>query len=125
MTVATDLDLFGVDLSVPMILPDGDSARARFTDPVTSHEAADLSAKHLSEIQVIVYDLIKDSFSGLADFELGAQYAIQAPMYGFPQVLFDTPRRRRSDLTRMGRLVDSGVRRMNDHGRNEVVWVVA
>lgn len=111
-------------MATPMLFDTDTDLLARTTDPATSREAAVSQGKNLSEIQVIVLDLISTSDSGLADFELSAQYAMWQPLYDFPAVLFDTPRRRRSDLSRMGRLVDSGFRRMNGHGRNEIVWQV-
>jgi hypothetical protein len=102
---------------------DLDSARARRSDPDTSHLAADKSSKKLSQLQAIVLFLFMVHGEGLTDTELDDLYASNWERKNWPRVRMDTPRKRRSDLTRLGRLEDSTVRRMSRHGSLEAVWV--
>lgn len=102
-----------------------DEPRARSTDPDTSHLAADLSHAKLSELQAIVLGIFHDVPDfGLTDSELDRYYADNSSHRGWPSIRFETPRKRRSDLSKLGKLEDSGIRRENPFGRLEVVWVV-
>lgn len=102
-----------------------DDPRARTTDPDTSHLAADSTQANLSELQAIVLAILHDVPDfGLTDSELDRYYADNSGHRGWPSIRFETPRKRRSDLSKMGKLEDSGIRRLNPFGRLEVVWVV-
>lgn len=59
------------------------------------------------------------------DSELNAYYSSVWQRFGWPQVRHDTPRKRRSELSNLGLLADSGVKRPNGFGRDERVWTIA
>lgn len=110
--------------------------RARTSDPNTSHLAAETSAKSLSRLQAIVLEIVEgEGATGITDSELDAYYSLNALANGWPIVRYETPRKRRSDLTpspnpkrrrpHLERLCDSGIRRPNKFGALEVVWVIA
>lgn len=102
------------------------SVLSRSGDPDTSVAAAESQVKNLSKLQGIVLSLFESTPDfGLTDSEVDRFYANNQQMHGWPAVRFETPRRRRSDLTRDGFLEDSGIRRVNPFGRLEVVWVVS
>lgn len=109
----------------PPLWFDGDVPRARVTDPDTSHVAADGVQDRLSRLQSIVLSIVR--FHGaMTDTELDDFYAASAADFPeWPAVRFDSPRKRRSDLTAMGLIRDSGEKRTNRFGSAEVVWVVA
>ena len=93
----------------------GERATARRGDPDTSHEAAmSFEAKRLTAIQVDVLDWFRQVGSG-TDEELEDALLAQHPG-------FSTLRKRRSELVDMGKLRDSGKRRVNRNGRKMVVW---
>jgi hypothetical protein len=118
-TETHDTALF--DLATGIVDPN-----ARTTDPDTSHLAADLIQPKLSELQAIVLGIFHDVPDvRLTDSELDRYYAHNAGQRGWPSIRFETPRKRRSDLSKLGKLEDSGIRRENPFGRLEVVWVVA
>lgn len=102
----------------PMVLG-GDSPRARRGDPVTSHQAADSNAGRVA-VEVFVEALFT-RLGGLTDWELTEAYFT----YGGPPAHADSPRKRRSDLTRRGLLRASGLTRPTRSGRAAVVWVLA
>lgn len=98
-----------------------DEPRARRSDPVTSHAAADKSAHGLSEMKVNILNIF-ERFGALTDSELNDIYQRQSLMFGWKKVRPDTPRKRRSDLSSAGFLVDTGETRVNQFGSAEVVW---
>lgn len=109
--------------TLPVIFPD-DTARARRTDPSTSHEAADRTSGSLSYMQSLVLGIFK-ILGSATDDELGTYYTLMQSSQGWPVTHPDTPRKRRSDLTKRGLLVDSGETRVNSFGSPETVWVMA
>lgn len=56
-------------ISAPQIVMEGDNPRARLSDPITSHEAADGTADQVKESQSAVYSLLASN-GAQADFEL-------------------------------------------------------
>lgn len=98
------------------------STLVRAGDPDTSRLAAESQLPHLSVLQGHVLTLFMEAELGLTDSELDELYAGVRAARGWKAVRFETPRKRRSDLTSLGRLVDSGFRRLNPYGRPEVVW---
>ena len=95
-------------------------------DPATAKAAAASQKRYLSNLQAIVLDMVRIAGPvGLTDSELNDDYAADYLHMGWVKMRFDTPRKRRSDLTRDGLLVDSGKTRSNQYGRHEVVWVLA
>ena len=109
-------------ISPPMIF--GDEPRVRRSDPITSHLAADSTSGSLPYMQSLVLGIFK-ILGNATDEELGTYYAIQWSSQGWPQAHPDSPRKRRSELTARGLLVDSGERRTNTFGSAETVWVLA
>lgn len=106
--------------------PIGASSLARSTDPDTSHAAAESQAPKLSTLQNIVLDLYtRVGEWGITDTELCVRYVAGWRDNEWPHVLFETPRKRRSDLTNLGLLTATERRRKNGHGHPEVVWVVS
>ena len=99
---------------VPIIWPD-DSARARRSDPVTSHEAADHNDVENS-IGLVLSAL--RSFGPSADHELVALLG----QSGFtPQRL----RTARAALVERGIVQKSGIYRLTGHGRRAIVWAAS
>lgn len=90
---------------------------ARTTDPDTSHAAA-AAVVDATEVQLRVYGLLVHR---MTDEELMAAYATTFGEWRVGESA-SSPRKRRSDLTRMGWVVDSGERRRLRSGRNGIVW---
>lgn len=91
---------------------------ARLTDPSTSHEAA-ASVNDVRTSQRFIYGMIR-ALGGATDEELvrrvkSAQVAMSESGI----------RTRRSELVRLGLIVDSGARKRTASGRRSIVWVVA
>lgn len=101
-----------------------DSPRARLTDPITSHQAADKSASQLSVMKQRVLDLFREH-EDLTDSELIELYAERAVAEQWELVRPETPRKRRSDLVSEGYLVSADAVRPNRYGSLEQVWTVA
>lgn len=118
-------------MPTPQTLPPSTRDRVRTTDPETSIDAAVKSGKELSRMQRIVFTLFNtladDDGPGLTDSELCRRYEHFRDVCGWPVVRYETPRKRRSDLSgkKLQLLRDSGIRRLNEAGSPEVVWEVA
>lgn len=107
--------------NLPMITPN-DTARARFTDDISSHEGADISAKNRRLIMDTVFGRLLEHPS--ADFELEAWYAEN--IKSLPAALPGSPRKRRSDLAKAGLVIKTDVKRLNPLSKVRVpVWGVA
>ena len=102
-------------MTVPQIVMDGDSPRARLTDPVTSHEAADSTAGSVKESQSWVFTLL-DHFGPLADHEL-VEHSINT---WSPSRI----RTARHELVELGAVTDAGFYRFTPAGRRAKVWQV-
>lgn len=102
-------------LPEPMLFDD-DFARVRGSDPLTSHVAAD-SNRNKELIRSRVYGLLAKR--PMTDEELTRAYFER---FGF-DVHQDSPRKRRSDLKALGRVVVAGSRR-GVTGRMMTVWAV-
>ena len=109
-------------LDVPMVFPG--SADTRRTDPITSHMAADKTAATLTQVQAVVLAIFK-ARGNLTDSELNTHYELSWMSQGWPEQHPDSPRRRRSQLTARGLIVDSGEKRRNLYNSPEIVWVLA
>ena len=101
-----------------------DFPRARRTDPLTSHSAADKSAAGLSEMKQRILGLFVE-LGPMTDSELNRIYLTNADVRGWKPVRPDTPRKRRSDLTSDGWLIATDETRVNEFGSAEQVWEVA
>ena len=101
----------------PFFQPVG-GAPTRREDPDTSHEAGDqFTGERLRQIQQDVWDYFlrvkKATDEDLKD-ALSDKYPIES-----------TWRTRRSELVRMGYLMDSGGRKLNRNGRLMIIWKLA
>lgn len=97
---------------------------SRTTDPDTSASAAQsLTDDSVNEIQRRVLVIHRRHPAGLTDEELRALYIREWPCASASAA--DSSRKRRSDLTRLGFLVDSGLRRPLISGRLGIVWQLA
>lgn len=115
----TMTELFGTDLELPRIFPD-DTARARLTDPPTSHAAAD-SNTNREEVSAHVLHLLH-RFGPMTDEELVVRYFADTTS---PPAHFDSPRKRRSDLTKDGQIIATTTPGKSRTGRRTTVWTLA
>ena len=97
---------------------------SRATDPITSDVAAEKQLKKLNDSHAAVLELFKEN-DALSDTELNHLYHSVWCERDFPQLSFDTPRRRRSDLAGRHYLEKTAVTRVNDNGGTEKVWQLA
>lgn len=90
--------------------------RARKTDPVTSHMAAETIAPRITALQKMVRNEFKHAgHNGLTDEELTDRLGLRG----------STARTRRSELTDAGLIKDSGRTRPLISGRPGTVWIDA
>ena len=82
---------------------DDDTPRARVTDPVTSHMAADRSAASKHAVREAVVTLVRQEGT-LTGSEINRLYNLRADRYGWPLVHFDSPRKRAGELAADGLL---------------------
>lgn len=92
----TDTPLF--DLAVGF-----DTPRARRADPITSQRAADKSAETRSQVEAAVLFLLGRG-AVLTGKKINRLYEVQQVQRGWPEVAWDTPRKRAGDLARDGLL---------------------
>ena len=78
----------------------------------------------LTGAQSVILALFRQRGS-FTDSELNAFYEANWAYEGWPKLHPDSPRRRRSDLTRLGLLVTDGSTRPNRFGGQERVWAIA
>lgn len=115
-------------MTAPLIHMAGDTPRARRSDPEASHIAADVSGRTWSRMKEVVFTIfatVEVYGVGLTDSELDEYYARWGSVMGWPSCRYETPRKRRSDLTREGVLEDSGILRPNRFKGLETVWVIS
>jgi hypothetical protein len=100
-------------------------ASARPTDPDTSHAAAaSLDPEHIRKSQAAVLRVL-GAIGAASDHGLVETYALMA---GVELVHPQSPsgiRTRRKELTRLGRVLDTGHRERTSSGRHAIVWAVA
>jgi hypothetical protein len=101
--------------NVSTLFPD-DTARARKTDPLTSHEAADSNKTRLL-VEAVVFNLL--SKKPMTDEELTDAYDFG----DFPPAHIDSPRKRRSGLSKRGALCIVG-KSKSASGRATNIWGV-
>lgn len=97
-------------MSVPMIFPD-DTARARRSDPVESHEAADRADTAASRRAVLA--ILADG--PLSDEQVHARQSVFTP---------ERMRTARKELERQGRVVEAG-EGVTSKGRRCKTWTLA
>lgn len=92
-------------MSTATILPD-DTARARRSDPVYSHAAADRSQVNLQQTKRNVLWLVRN-LGPITGQDLNAAYREAAAELGWPLVAFESPRKRSGELLADGLLKDT------------------
>jgi hypothetical protein len=100
----------------------GGEAKARRSDPDTSHAAA-ASVGDPSETQRAILGLF-ETWGPMIDERLEGRYEGAAHAGRVPQQSASGIRTRRSDLVKAGLLVDTGRKEKNDNGRDAIVWDV-
>jgi len=78
----------------------------------------------LTGAQSVILALFRQRGS-FTDSELNDFYAANWEFQGWPQMRYDTPRKRRSELTNLGILTTDGSTRPNRFGGQERVWAIA
>lgn len=87
----------------PQIVVNGDTARTRRTDPLTSHLAGDRSQETISQVKAIVLELV--AYHGpLSGSQLNDLFVLWTDPYEW-HVHFDSPRKRAGELADEGLLV--------------------
>lgn len=112
--------------TVPAITMSGDTARARRTDPVTSHMAADKSGRGLSKLRVAVLRLVGGFEDGLTGSAINGIYQARHTVWGdtYPKCHPDSPRKRAGELAEDG-LLDVVEHRTGEYGSAESVYRVS
>lgn len=110
--------------TLPPTLWGFDEPRARRSDANTSQAAADRTQARLSEVKKAIL-LIAATNPPMLDTELNDLYASNWEQRGWPKQRWDSPRKRRSDLTTAGLLKLTGVERSNRFGCPEQEWTLA
>lgn len=84
-------------MNAPQIVMQGDTARTRKTDVLSSHVAADKSATTRGQVHEAVVDLIT-MLGPLTGQELNNFYRMHRGLHGWPVVAFESPRKRAAEL---------------------------
>jgi hypothetical protein len=123
MTTPDQIVLFGRVEVEPMVT-DGDTPRARRSDPAASHLAGDRSQRGLSKLRVAVLrTLLPFGAKGLTGVALNAIYQKQSWVFKapYPKCAYDSPRKRVAELADMG-FVDVVA---HNHGTLEAVYAIS
>jgi len=78
----------------------------------------------LTGAQSVILALFRQR-GNFTDSELNDFYAANWEFQGWPQMRYDTPRKRRSELTNLGILTADGSTRPNRFGGQEKIWSLA
>lgn len=98
-------------------------AKARNTDPQTSHMAAEsISADHLSETQAAIMVILRQA--PMCDEKLVEQFRVWEQLGRFPKASDQSVRSRRAELVRMGMVEYAGFDERMSTGRFGRVWRV-
>lgn len=93
----------------------------RRTDPETSREAAlSLDEAKVTKLMKTIYNLL--SVEAMYDEKLIREYLMLAGKYGWDLASPSGIRTRRSDLVKLGWVIDSGDRAVLPSGRKSIVW---
>jgi hypothetical protein len=95
---------------------EGDTARTRRNDPITSHEAADSTSRPLADSQLFAWVMLA-TFGPLADHELIVK---SSGKWSDSRL-----RTARHELTEAGTVIDTGIYRLTPSGRRAKVWQVS
>jgi len=96
-------------------------ARARATDPQTSHDAGD-SVENITETQKRILGLLE---TAMCDAELLLAYGLAFEIGIAPQASESGIRSRRAELVERGLVIHDGTFRLSPSGRRMMVWVSA
>jgi hypothetical protein len=96
-------------------------AKARRTDPATSHQAA--ASVKMGDTHNRILTILADG--GATDEELYAVWQVKVLDQGWPRVSQSGVRSRRSELVRKGKVVDSGEKGRTVAGRACTIWRLA
>jgi hypothetical protein len=91
------------------LLPGGDTARTRRTDPATSHRAADVSQETMRLTKVRVLIVVREN-GPLVGSEINDLYRFRSARTNWERVAWDTPRKRAGELASDGYLEVVGTR---------------
>ena len=100
-----------------------DQAKARSTDPATSHDAAK-SVRGITEKQHAVLRVFA-VFGKATDEQWMEKYGTYEVQWSLPYQSASGLRTRRSELVKAGKVVDTGERQKMRSGRMAIVWSVA
>ena len=122
MTITADPTLFDLEVR-PMIHPN-DTARARKSDPTTSHQAAD--SNNVQHSVDYVHSLLAH-YGPLADHELVQRADHESDLCGDNVVTYSPSRLRtaRNTLTQAGVVEFAGIYRLTATNRRAQVWQVS
>ena len=95
------------------------------TDPDTSVIAARSQESRLSPMRAAVLQLFVEHPEGLTSSEVAFLYSQYQASRGWPVALAATPIKRKSDIAKLGLIVQTDRRRHNENGLPESVWVLA
>jgi hypothetical protein len=103
-------------VTAPQILMAGDTARTRFTDPLTSHQAAD--SNNIAESSAAVVRILREAGQfGLSDWEIEYEHRKADGLYTGARL-----RTARHELTDAGLVEDSGDTTLTPSGRRCKIW---
>ena len=93
----------------------------RATDPETSKEAGlSLDQAKVTELMKVIYKML--SVAPMYDEQLIVRYNLLREMEGWNMASPSGIRTRRSDLVKIGWVIDSGERKVLPSGRKSIVW---
>lgn len=94
------------DVNVPPVLSifDEDEPRARRSDPLPSHQAADVSASSVKEVKRRILRLFLEH-GEMTFHELKLKYFDEQKLQGWPPISNESPRKRCGELVKLGLLV--------------------
>lgn len=119
ITESVPLSMFAE--GVPSIVPDGDTARTRKSDPPTSHVAGDNSQRNLHESKVRILTLVR-LHAPVTGRELNELYEVSAARLNWKRIHFDSPRRRAGELARDGFLEVVGTQTAEGNNSPEAAY---
>lgn len=103
--------LTAAEAARPTILEmNGDSARTRRNDRLTSHLAGDKSQADIHDVEAAVLRIVAEQ-PGIVGTEVNQAYAEARDDRGWPFRAWDSPRKRAGELLDAGLLEDCGLRR--------------
>lgn len=121
MSITATVPMF--ELEPPQIIIEGDTARARKSDPNASHVAADRSSHGLHESKHRVLQLVR-MHESIAGSDLNDQYKIMSDRMNWKRLAWDSPRKRAGELADDGFLTVVGERLSEGNHSLESVYAL-